>query len=204
MKVDQPLTNAQRNLEEEHLELIPWTIHKYIEVKESICGLGFDDLYQEGALALCRAAATFDGRGTQFNTYAVTVIRNHLLDHCRKITALLRNLPTSSLDAPSGDGRPPTDCCQGPYYDSREQQFSEIYVSQLLAHGKRTYSGVARLGIEALELKIRGYDGADIARLYGTKPNHVGAWISRAVTKLKQDMPEELELLLVEHGHSHP
>ena len=60
-------------------------------------------------------------------------------------------------------------------------------MAALLVHYKREYSGVAQLGIEALELKIRGYSGADIARLYHTEPNHVGAWISRAKAKLKMD-----------------
>ena len=54
---------------------------------------------------------------------------------------------------------------------------------------------MAQLGIEALELKIRGYSGADIARLYHTEPNHVGAWISRAKAKLKKDAAFMAELL---------
>jgi len=56
-----------------------------------------------------------------------------------------------------------------------------------LEHGRRTYNGVARLGIEAMELKIKGYSGTDIAKLYGVAPKHVGAWISRATAKLKKD-----------------
>ena len=42
--------------------------------------------------------------------------------------------------------------------------------------------------IEAMELKIKGYSGVDIARLYHTKPTHVGAWISRASEKLREDV----------------
>ena len=38
-----------------------------------------------------------------------------------------------------------------------------------------------------MELKIKGYSGVDIARLYHTKPTHVGAWISRASEKLRKD-----------------
>lgn len=52
---------------------------------------------------------------------------------------------------------------------------------------KAEYSGVARLGIEALELKIKGLSGSDIAHLYGVAPNHVGAWISRAAEKLRKN-----------------
>ena len=75
---------------------------------------------------------------------------------------------------------------------------SSLYVEQVLEYGKRMYSGVARLGVEALELKIAGYSGTDIAKLYGVQPNHVGAWISRAAQKLKKD------LFLVENGSTNP
>lgn len=187
MKFKQPLTSEQQELVEQHTSLIRWTIWKFIDVKEEICGMGYDDLYQEGALALCYAAATYLPGSAQFSSYAVTVIRNHLLDHCRRITAQRRNVPTCPLDAPADVDRPPPVREVGLIQDDTEQWISALYVAQMLEHGKRRYNGVAKLGIEALELKIKGYSGADIARLYHTKPNHVGAWISRAAEKLRQD-----------------
>jgi len=194
MKFTQPLTKEQQHLVEEYLRLVHWTIQQYIDVNESVCGLGYDDLYQEGALALCHAAATFEDRGTQFKSYAIPVIRNHLLDHCRRISTQRKNMPMLSLDVPPCEGRPPT------AYDDTEERLSDIYASQLLEHGKRTYSGVAKLGIEALELKTMGYSGADIAKLYGTKATHVGAWISRAAAKLREDpITGELAMLCVEN-----
>jgi len=75
---------------------------------------------------------------------------------------------------------------------------NSLFVEQVLEYGKRTYSGVAKLGVEALELKIAGYSGTDTAKLYGVQPNHVGAWISRAAQKLKKD------LFLVENGSTNP
>ena len=53
MKFDHPLTREQQHLVEQNISLIHWTIWKYIDVKEEICGLAYDALYQEGALALC-------------------------------------------------------------------------------------------------------------------------------------------------------
>lgn len=187
MKFNQPLKPAQQALVEQNTALIHWTIQKYIDSKESICGLEYDDLYQEGALALCYAAITYQPGCAQFNSFAITVIRNHLLDYCRRIAVRLRNAPTYTLDMPPNEERwnPIREANIG--CDDSEQWLSTIYMSQLLEHGKRNYRGVAKLGIEAMELKIRGYNGADIARLYHTKPNHVGAWISRAVEKLRQD-----------------
>lgn len=185
MKWKQPLTEEQRTLAERNLHLVRWTVQKYISIREEVEGLGFEDLCQEGAVALCHAAATYQAGPVQFKTYAVPVIRNHLVDHCRRITARQKNMPTLSLDAPLDEDKPPSQLPLAP--DITKEWDSELYVSRVLEHGKRTYSGVAKLGVEALELKIKGYSGADIARLYHTKPNHVGAWISRAAEKLRSD-----------------
>lgn len=181
--------NRQEQLIRDHLNCVHWVIHSSITTNEGICGLEYDDLYQEGCIALWRAAESFDEQqGVQFHTYAISVIRNHLLDHCRRVqsrTAVTVPLETwdvemaqSSVEAWDGD--------------------SSLFVEQVLAYGKRTYSGVARLGVEALELKIAGYSGADIAELYGVQPNHVGAWISRAAKKLKKDF------FLVEKNGANP
>ncbi len=202
MKWKQPLTKEQRALAEQNLHLVRWTVRKYINVREEIEGLGLEDLYQEGAIALCHAAATYQAGPAQFKTYAVPVIRNHLLDHCRKVMARQRNMPALSLDTPLDEDDPPS---QIPFTtDATEEWISELYVARVLEHGKRAYSGVAKLGIEALELKIKGYSGADIARLYHTKSNHVGAWIARAAEKLRSD-PVAMGLLGmgVENDPSH-
>lgn len=47
----------------------------------------YGDLFQEGCLCLCKAAATYknDGRA-QFSTYAKTVVKNGLLSYCRMIS----------------------------------------------------------------------------------------------------------------------
>lgn len=187
MKFKQPLTSEQQALVEKNLSLIHWTVRRFIDVKEDVCGLGYDDLCQEGALALCYAAATYQEGGAQFSSYAITVIRNYLMDHCRRIVLQLQRAPVCSLDDLPGEDKPPSFKEALVVRDDTEEWISQIYAAQLLEYGKRTYSGVAKLGIEALELKVKGYSGADIARLYHTKPTHVGAWISRAAEKLRQD-----------------
>lgn len=174
---------------EDHLNCVHWVIHSFISVNADVCGLEYDDLYQEGCIALLRAAETFnEQQGVQFHSYAISVIRNHLLDYCRHVQS--RTVPVVPLEKwdteTARDGVPAW---------SGE---SSLFVEQVLAYGKRAYSGVARLGVEALELKIAGYSGADIAKLYGVQPNHVGAWISRAAKKLKKD------LFLVENAGSNP
>lgn len=174
--------SRQESLVLEHLSCVHWTIRRYIHVNNSVCGLEYDDLYQEGCIALWRAAATYDRESAQFHSYAISVIRNHLLDYCRRIQR--QSAPALPLEEQM--------------METGEDADGDLYVEQILDYGKRTYGGVARLGIEAIEWKIQGYTGADIAKLYHVKPNHVGAWISRAAAKLKKDG------ILVENSAIHP
>ena len=78
MKCDFILTRKQQALVEDNLSVIDKAINLFISPNEDVYGLGRSDLYQEGAMALCKAAATYDGKSAQFETYATTVIRNHL------------------------------------------------------------------------------------------------------------------------------
>ena len=74
MKFDHPLTREQQHLVEQNISLIHWTIWKYIDVKEEICGLAYDDLHQEGALALCYAAAQFAAVSLRTTNLAFSVV----------------------------------------------------------------------------------------------------------------------------------
>ena len=56
------------------------------------------------------------------------------------------------------------------------------------------YNGVARKGVEAIELKLEGYEATEIAKHYDTSVNNVNAWISRARSKLRNE-PALLEIL---------
>ncbi|MEY8420585.1 sigma-70 family RNA polymerase sigma factor [Oscillospiraceae bacterium 44-5] len=193
MKYDFILTSEQQSLAEQHLSLVDKVIFRCIHVNETVCGLGREDLRQEGCLALCRAAATYDGVSAQFSTYAATLIRNHLLDCCKAAGARLKHLPAVSLDAgPPEEDRPPG-FPEPSVEDGIDALIDRLDADALLSDCKRRYSGVARLGIEALELKIKGYSGADIARLYDAKPNHVGAWIARAAQKIRNEMGASVE-----------
>ena len=60
-------------------------------------------------------------------------------------------------------------------------------VFRAVAECKERYSGVAKLGLEVLELKSIGYTSREIAQRYGTTVNNVNAWVSRARSKLLQD-----------------
>lgn len=182
------LNDYQRDLVASHIDIVEWAIYNHIDVNEGIYGLGYDDIFQEGCLWLCKAAAAYDGRKSQFTTYAQVVVKNGLLTYCKRIYQKQKKLISLSDIPPDpddgGSGTFADNIADGDIYDTL---ISDIAIFDLLESVKSDYNGVARLGIEALELKILGYTGADIARLWGVKQNHVGAWISRAKAKLLQN-----------------
>lgn len=187
------LSEVQKNVIVENLEIVEWAIYKNIHVNEKIQGLGYDDLYQVGCLALCHAAATYNG-STKFETYAQVVVKNKLLDHCRAV--LSQQPPLLYLDAPAGDDSRST--LEGIISTDSEDSMnslSEAEILKILDCVKTSYNGVTLKGIEAIELKIKGYTGKEIAELYGVKSSHVGAWISRAASKLRKD-PHFLSMIL--------
>lgn len=185
MKNEFRLTPAQRVLVETHLSVVRWAIFHHITVNETIFGFSYEDLFQEGCVWLCRAAAAYDPAQTEFSTFAQTVVRNGLLDYCRRMCRKQKR--QSALEVGDhgellADGQRLAE--QSDDFDAR---VSYLEITSLLEQVKKQYRGVARLGIEALELKIKGLSVTDIAGLYGVKPSHVGAWISRAAEKLREN-----------------
>lgn len=191
MKCDFTLTNEQRALVEGHLSVIGKTINLFIHPDETVEGLGYDDLYQEGAIALCKAAAAYDGKSAQFSTYATAVVRNHLYNCCKAANTRQKKLPVLPIDADSTDEDRPPPYTEPFTPDGVDELLSRMDAADFLVDCKQRYRGVARLGVEALQLKVKGLSGADIARLYGARPNQVGAWISRAAQKIRNDIVEK-------------
>ena len=185
MKKLQTLSDEQQKLVENHISIIHWAIHNFIKVNERIFGFEYADLYGEGCVWLCKAACTYDRSRGDFAAYAQTVVKNGLLSYsrimCNKQARQRLTLNVSCL--------------------SRDESYLELVVSEdncediisaldadsFFRAIKPRYSGIALRGIEAIELKVKGYSGKDIAEFYGVGENHVGAWISRAACKLRSD-----------------
>lgn len=183
MKKNIALTAAQQQLVESNLEAVTWAIRDGIHPSESIPGLGYDDLYQEGCVWLCRAAQSFEPGRAQFATYAKKVIRNGLLSYCRAQCGRQSRLSPLYADEIGESSIAKFAMRQ----NEQEAQIAEMETQDLLRSHAVRYRGVARLGIEALSLKTRGMSIAEIAALYDVPPSHVGAWISRGKQKLRQD-----------------
>jgi len=197
MKKLLPVPALRKHLVEQHMPLIRWVILSGFSYNDSVVGLELEDLLQEGAVALCHAAATYHEGKTAFSTYAVKVIRNHLLSYCREIgrksTKDLSYEKTCQENDFTGD-----DCT------FEQECISRLCASEILDRRKSIYHGAAKRGLGALELKaLDGYGITDIAQLYHEKPNLVGAWISKATKQMRNDLsPSELEALFEAESQS--
>jgi RNA polymerase sigma factor (sigma-70 family) len=180
------LTDTQRRLVEDHLYVAHQVIHDRIVVNEQVYGFEYDDLFQEGCIWLCKAAVHYrPEKEVQFSTFAKKVITNGLKTYCR----LMCNKQKRLVSLPNY-ADPSEQILSMDQFSSgldRDQFESELDVFLLLQNLKRQYTGTTRWGIEAIEWKVKGYTGVQIAAMYGVKPNHVGAWISRAVRKIARN-----------------
>ena len=171
-----PLTKDQIKLVEENISVIRSAIHSRIIADNRKIGLEAEDLYQEGCVLLCRAAQKYDeSKNVSFRSFAYIVIVNGLISYCKKVNARQRvMMPLTDDDRDrfmSGDA-------------SLEEQAAENDLLSFLESVKKEYSGTVKLGIDVLILKAKGYSGAEIAKMYGVKPNLIGARQARAMKKL--------------------
>lgn len=172
-------------LVENNLGIVGAVINAFIEVDENRVGLEYADLHQEGCLWLYKAAITFnDSRNVKFCTYASKVVANGLRMYCKHIQCQnkISVLPfeVSDLD----------EKITATVISSEEllNEYIEMMdILEWLELLKSEYKGVTKLGIEAIQWKVRGLRGSDIAKLYGVKPNHIGAWISKSLQKLRKN-----------------
>lgn len=180
------MDKKQQRLVEDNLHVVKLAIHKNIIVNDSWYGFEYDDLYQEGCIWLCKAAVSFDEtRNVKFSTYAERIVINGLRTYCRLMCSKQKHHILLPVQKDHDDEAFSLD--QLPAEDTLERLLEEQDIYMLLQSVKRQYSGTIRLGIEAIEWKVKGFSGAEIAKMYGVKPNLVGAWISRASSRLKKN-----------------
>lgn len=180
VKRENPLTPEQQSTVQSNMYLVDAVIRTRIQTNESIVGLDYEDLRQEGCILLCAAVQTYSPKIAKLSTYATKVIYNGLISHCRRINKQESHISTVSLTE-----------CPDRLEAAQDEQFSnqlaELELNNLLNAYAKEYCGVNRLGIEALLMRSKGMGVTDIARLYQVKPSHVGAWISRAKKQLKNN-----------------
>lgn len=178
--MDEKLNDKQRKIVEENLDMIDMVIWKCIRTNSHVCGMEYDDIYQVGAIGLCKAAANYRRmEKVKFSTYAFCVIRNTILDYLRSLNTRQEAFRQFLSDA--------DDYIEQQMKEEMDSDLYEKDVLQALNETKDRCSSTARKGIEAIEMKMQGYSGKDIAEKYSVKANYITACISRAQKYLKQD-----------------
>ncbi len=186
MAADLQLTPQQQRLAEDHLHIVRQAIHAEIIVNETIFGFEYDDIYQEGCVWLCKAAACFQPEmDVKFATFARKVVSNGLRTYCRLMCSKQKRLITLPSTSDPDDSILAMD--QFPSEDRWHEVLAQMDCEIMLERLKQQYTGSIRLGIDAIRWKAQGYTGTQIAAMYGVKPNMVGACISRAAKKLKHN-----------------
>ena len=174
------LNYDQKKMVEDHLTIIDQVIKKKLRIKNGVCGLEYDDLYQIGAIGLCKAAAHYRKMpGAKYETYAFEVVKNTILDHLRNV---FRRQDAYTLFLQEKE----LYICGNYEIDPDEALHVQITM-QALSDSKERYSDCVKTGIDAIALKVQGYKGVDIADKFGVKQNYLAACISRAQKYLKQD-----------------
>ena len=184
MKSDFSLSHDQQQLVEEHIHLVKWVIFESISLNENMIGLGYEDVFQEGCIYLCYAAASYIADRAKFDTYAKKVIRNGLISYCRRIGR--EQLHISNLSVDEHGNLLSQESCQM-YDDEFQARITTFEILEVLSQQKQKMDGIARLGVESLALKVCGNSLSEISHLYLVPANHVGAWISRAISILRKD-----------------
>ena len=59
---DIALTDTQRDMVEANMDVVRWAIHTSVQVNEQRYGFGYDDLFQEGCIWLCKACLLYTSR----------------------------------------------------------------------------------------------------------------------------------------------
>ena len=179
MKCVKRLTAAQQRLVEENLAVVERVLRFEVRANPCIAGLGYEDLYQEGCVWLCKAALTFEPARGSFTPYARRVAQNGLVGYCRNVLGKYQR--TVSL----GDLEPTMLATLEA--QNAVSSHTKCETPLLLSTTESQYSGVTRKGVHALALQVSGMPLTAVAVRMSAPPNHVSAWISRAVHKLRNN-----------------
>ncbi len=176
------MTEYQRKLVETHMYLVDRIIRKKIALSKQPL-MSYEDLYQIGCEALCRAAMKYEPSRGSFAPFGAKYVYNAMIDHCRIQNCVARH----TVELQVGDNGEPI-----VFRDLSDDLDLDGIVSgkklqEVLRDCEKRHAGVTQRGIEAIRLKSLGYSSREIAEKNSTTVNNVNAWISRARRKLLED-----------------
>lgn len=165
------MTDYQDALVLENLDLVNWVIRTRISIPNRPL-LTYDDFYAIGCEAICRAALKYQPDMGAFAPFACRYIYNAIVDHCRAMNYRLER----SVEISEDENASLLDMltCTSVDFD---ETVTDATAMSALAACKDKYNGVARKGVEAIEMKLKGYEATEIAKHYDTSVNNVNACV---------------------------
>lgn len=172
----QLLNPRQKQLVEDHLYLVERMLKRHNRLYGRSPVTEWDDLYQTGCLALCRAAQHRDPK-LPFAPYACRAIQNAMIDYSVQISRYHQIHGPWEDFLEVADDNPPDPL----------QFLQETEILEILKDRHASSTGVVRKGIYSLVRKSMGYSSTDISRDFQVSSNSVRAWMSLAAKQLRAD-----------------
>lgn len=176
------MLTKEKKLIEENLDKLEITI-KALAKKFKVSACDFEDYRQTAYLTLCNKVHVYDG-STKFITFANTVITNAMIDNYRREKS--RNVEMVSLNDSCFDNDEEANLMDFLASDNNtENEVLSGITNDMIrdyiknAKNKCTAQTTVR-GFEALELKLEGYSGEEIANMFNVPSNSLRSWMSRA------------------------
>lgn len=176
------MSEKDKRLIEENLDKLEVTI-KSLAKKFNVSACDFDDYRQTAYLTLCGRAYKYDGR-TKFITFANTVITNAMIDKYRREKS--RNVEMISLNDARFECEDETNLLDflASENDTENEVLAKVtndMVKKYIRNAKDKCTATTTVrGFEALELKLEGYSGEEIASMFNVPSNSLRSWMSKA------------------------
>ena len=177
------MTEYQRKLVEENLDLVGQVIHSKMGITNGPM-TSYEDLYQVGCEAICKAALQYSPQKGIFPPFARKVIYHSLIDYCRRVNYRSQNQTDIFFDC---DNSAMAMLLISTESEAAMSDVDHSDAVRIFKKRKEEFSGIAKAGMEAMELQMAGYTTSEIADMYGTTRNNITAWISRARKRLVAD-----------------
>ena len=168
------------------IKSITWFTMKKIGLPKS----EYEDYLQEAYLLILKKADKYNPE-KKFSTFAEIVLKNGFIDLRRRDSQ--ENLDLISLDEPLAEDEEEItimDFLKGSY-DTENEALQNVTIEQIkhcISQAKKNCTAKTTLrGFDALELRIKGYSGAQIAEMFKVPANSVRCWMSRATKLLDAD-----------------
>lgn len=176
------MSEKDKRLIEENMDRLEVTI-KSLAKKFNVPVCDFDDYRQTAYLTLCGKAYKYDG-STKFITFANTVIINAMIDKYRREKN--RNIEMVSLNDTCFECEDETNLLD--FLASENDTENEVLtrvtndmVRKYIRNAKDKCTAKTTVrGFEALELKLEGYSGEEIASMFNVPSNSLRSWMSKA------------------------